>query len=207
MPIGSAESLRHSYKSGLTHLVEDYTAYLRRNIHETAALGPEKRRTRTSGASRKTKTFSRTNETCSSNSDFNENLVSPSTPTAKMNETTTPNVAANISRVCKTGGFAKDFGHNVPNFNDRNAVSSKRLNSSAGFISDGDPGIRGLLVIEPLVNVSHNVQHHQCESPAIQEALVTRIVSALDMERNINFFRYSKKVFRSLIRQRDVFEL
>ncbi|KAM3876244.1 uncharacterized protein ACN63O_024278 [Diretmus argenteus] len=39
VPSGSAESLRLSYQTGLTRLVQGFTAYLRRNIQETAAPG------------------------------------------------------------------------------------------------------------------------------------------------------------------------
>ncbi|XP_054610071.1 uncharacterized protein LOC129168633 [Dunckerocampus dactyliophorus] len=66
---------------------------------------------------------------------------------------------------------------------------------------------RGLMVIEGGRNVSHDVQHHPCESPAIQRALVTRIVNAQDLEQSRNFFLYPKKVFHRLLGQRDAFEL
>lgn len=79
----------------------------------------------------------------------------------------------------------------------------KKLSSPAGI----DGGALGLLVIEPLRNVSHGVQHHQCQSAAIQLALVTRIMDALDMEQNKLFFQYPKRVFHSLLRQKDGFEL
>ncbi|XP_032432234.1 uncharacterized protein LOC116728316 isoform X2 [Xiphophorus hellerii] len=65
----------------------------------------------------------------------------------------------------------------------------------------------GLLVIEPQKEVSHSVRHRPCESAAIQEALVTRIMKAQDLERNRNFFLYPEKVLRGLLRQRQHFEL
>lgn len=86
-------------------------------------------------------------------------------------------------------------------------VSRKPFTNSTGFNRGEEVGTLGLLVIEPLRNVSHNVQHHPCQSQAIQEALVTRIMNAQDLERNRNFFLYPEKVFRSLLRQKDDFEL
>ncbi|XP_054881890.1 uncharacterized protein LOC129356327 [Poeciliopsis prolifica] len=65
----------------------------------------------------------------------------------------------------------------------------------------------GLLVIEPQREVSHGVRHRPCESAAIQEALVTRIMKAQDLQRNRNFFLYPEKVLRGLLRQRQHFEL
>ncbi|XP_077403323.1 uncharacterized protein LOC144036500 [Vanacampus margaritifer] len=65
----------------------------------------------------------------------------------------------------------------------------------------------GMLVIEPGRNVSHNVLHHPCQSPAIQQALVTRIINAQDLEHSRNFFLYSKKVFQRLLTQEDAFQL
>ncbi|XP_051902458.1 uncharacterized protein LOC127588011 [Hippocampus zosterae] len=66
---------------------------------------------------------------------------------------------------------------------------------------------KGLLVIEPGRNVSHNVLHHPCESPAIQRALVMRIINAQDLEHSRSFFLHSKKVFQQLLAQEDAFEL
>ncbi|KAM9846444.1 uncharacterized protein ACBR49_009746 [Aulostomus maculatus] len=131
VPVGSVESLRLSYKSGLGRLVQGYTTYLRSAIQETGAPGPWKR--------------------------GDERQVAP--------------------------------------------------NASAGYNSNEESGMLGFLVIEPLRNVSHNVSHHPCESPAIQQALVSRIINAQDLERNRNFFLYPEKVFHSLLRQRDDFEL
>lgn len=90
--------------------------------------------------------------------------------------------------------------------NDRDPVGSEKRTklSSSARINSGAPG---LLVIEPLRNVSHSVQHHQCESPAIQQALLTRIMDALDMEQNKQFFQFPRKVLHGLLRQKDVFEL
>ncbi|XP_019729213.1 uncharacterized protein LOC109518038 isoform X2 [Hippocampus comes] len=65
----------------------------------------------------------------------------------------------------------------------------------------------GLLVIELGRNVSHNVLHHPCESPAIQRALVTRIINAQDLEHSRSFFLLSKKVLQQLLAQEDAFEL
>ncbi|KAF0038410.1 hypothetical protein F2P81_008894 [Scophthalmus maximus] len=70
VPLGSAESLRLSYKTGLGRLVQGYTAYLRRSIQETAP-GPQKPQTRTTSRSTQTNTSSIPNVTCSSNNHFN----------------------------------------------------------------------------------------------------------------------------------------
>ncbi|XP_044077626.1 uncharacterized protein LOC122887952 [Siniperca chuatsi] len=198
VPVGSAESLRLSYKSGLGRLVQGYTAYLHRNIQETPR--PRKPRTRTVSGPRQTNTFSIANMTCS-----NKNIS-----TDKFNETTTPNSTADISGNCKTDGSSEDFGPNVPKVSNETTVGvvkRKTLNNSASYRRGEKVGILGLLVIEQWRNVSHNVQHHPCESPAIQQALVTRIINAQDLERNRNFFLYPDKVFHRLLRQRDDFEL
>lgn len=65
----------------------------------------------------------------------------------------------------------------------------------------------GLLVIETGRNVSHNVLHHPCESPAIQRALATRIINAQDLEHSRSFFLHSKKVLQQLFAQEEAFEL
>ncbi|XP_042354685.1 uncharacterized protein LOC121952216 [Plectropomus leopardus] len=201
VPVGSAESLRLSYKTALGRLVQGYTAYLHRNIQETGAPGPQKPRATTARGPGQNSTLSRTNMTCSHNNSFNESLVHISAD--KFNETKAPNSTAEISRSCKT-----DFELNVSNRSDdsREAMANgATLNNTTG--NGSDENVLGLLVIESWRNVSHTVQHHPCESPAIQQALVTRIINAQDMERNRNFFLYPEKVFHSLLRQRDDFEI
>ncbi|KAK2828693.1 hypothetical protein Q5P01_019727 [Channa striata] len=183
VPLGSVESLRLFYKTALRHLVRGYTTYLRRNIQETGAPGPQK--TRTASGLRITDTSSITDITCSSNHFLNVSLVRSN---SSSNEGAAPNSSAEISRNCK------DFGNRKP------------LTNSTGNIMWEEAKELGLLVIEPLRNVSHNVQHHPCESPAIQQALVTLIINAQDLEQNRNFFLYPDKVFHSLIRQREDFE-
>lgn len=196
MPVGAAESLRRSCKSELNQLIEHYNVYLRRHIREIAAPGPGKRKSRQSSVLNPTNTFNRTSLTCSGTG-----RIAPSDiTTGKMDETD----AANKSRKCITEVSGHVSGRNVTNMNVRETVEKrKKLSSSAGVKS----GALGLLVIEPLRNVSHSVQHHQCESPAIQQALLTRIMDALDMEQNRQFFQYPGKVFHSLLRQKDGFEL
>ncbi|XP_034744950.1 uncharacterized protein LOC117954987 [Etheostoma cragini] len=183
VPLGSAESLRLSYRTAFARLVQGYTAYLHRNIQETP--GAQKPRSRTAAGLGQTNTFSRTNMTCLTNHILNDSLVNIST------ETATPN-SADTNRSCKTDTSRENFGRNVSD-------------NESGYSSDG--GVQGLLVIEPCRNVSHHVQHHPCESPAIQQALVTRIINAQDLERNRNFFQFPEKVLRGLLRQRDNFEL
>ncbi|XP_029304740.1 uncharacterized protein LOC115019359 [Cottoperca gobio] len=163
VPVGSAESLRLSYKTALDRLVQGFTAYLHRNIQET----PRSRKPRTNTD---TPTLSRTNVTCSSNHMFNDSLISISTST--FNGTATPNSTAGI---CNTDTPSADFGLKVTNRSDETSevvINRKTLNSSTGY-----EDVQGLLVIEPWRNVSHVVQHHACESPAIQQALVTRIIN------------------------------
>lgn len=146
---------------------------------------------------------------CLGNGLFNDSMVTAVVSTDKLNKTTKPNATANISTIYKTDLPSNDFGLNVPKGGDNTTVhmeNRKTHNSSAG-LGHEDNTVWGLLVIEPMRNVSHNVQHHPCESPAIQQALVTRIINAQDLERNRNFFRYPVKVFRSLLRQRADFEL
>lgn len=198
VPLGSAESLRLSYKSGLGRLVQVYTAYLHRNIQETP--GPPKHRTRPASGPRQANTFSITKMTCSS-----KNISAD-----KYNDTTTSNSTADIKRSCKTDGSREDFGRNVPDVSNETtvgAVNRKTLNNSTGYGRAEEVNTLGLLVIELSRNVSHSVRHHPCQSPAIQQALVTRIIKAQDLERNRNFFLYPEKVFHSLLRQREDFEL
>lgn len=200
MPVGAAESLRRSCKSELNQLIMDYMVYLRRNIRETAAPRPRKRRNRQSGVLRQSSTFNQTSLTWSG-----PNLIAASSTAGKINEPTASNAAANIGRKCKIEVLSDSSGGNVTEVDDKSAVGTekrKRLSSSSGINSSA----MGLLVIEPLRNVSHSVQHHQCESPAIQHALVSRIMDALDMEQNKHFFQYPENVFYSLLRQEDDFE-
>lgn len=176
--------------SGLAQLIQDYTTYLGRNIRETAASGPKK--TRTASVQRQTDTLSCTNFTCLANTVFNDSLAETMISTNSSNETATTNKTADT--ICKTEGSRTDFQH-----------MENQLNISAGYKGDQDVGVLGLLVIEPLRNVSHSVHHHPCESPAIQQALMIRIMNAQDLERNRNFFQHPQKVFRGLLRQRGHF--
>ncbi|XP_030602191.1 uncharacterized protein LOC115792004 [Archocentrus centrarchus] len=200
VPLGSVNSLRLSYKTGLGPLIRGYTAYLRKNIQETPAPGPQK--PRTSAASRPTHTNSSllANRTCSSSVLFNVSRDGPS------NESATPSSPAGITRGCNTDGPGGDFGSNVLS-GSSNTTMSKTLNASSRYNREEEGSILGLLVIEPSRNVSHSVQHHPCESAAIQDALLTRIINAQDLERNRNFFLYPDKVFQCLLKQRDDFEL
>ncbi|XP_022050747.1 uncharacterized protein LOC110951810 [Acanthochromis polyacanthus] len=196
VPSGSAESLRLSYKSGLGLLIQGYTAYLRRNIQETEAPGPKK--PRTGAADKPRQTSSVTNVTCSGIS------------ADKFNDSASPNSTAGFSGSCKTNRSNEDFGLSVvkgSNDTSEDGISRNTLNTSSGYKGEEEASELGLLVIEPLRNVSHNVQHHPCQSPAIQQALVTRIINALDLERNRDFFLYSNRVFYSLLRQKNDFEL
>ncbi|XP_060912450.1 uncharacterized protein LOC132988851 [Labrus mixtus] len=204
VPLGSAESLRRSYKSGLGRLVQGFTTYLHRNIQETPR--PGKPKTRTASGLRRTKTFSAANMTCSSHRLFNVSLDSPS---ISPDNETTPNSTAGVINSCKIFASSEDFGLNVTKRSNDSAVgmvNRKSLNSSAEYSRGEDINKQGLLVIEPYRNVSHNVLHHPCESPVIQQALVTRIMNAQDLERNRIFFFCPDNVFHSLLKQREDFE-
>ncbi|XP_034540091.1 uncharacterized protein LOC117813111 [Notolabrus celidotus] len=201
VPLGSAESLRLSYKSGVSRLVQGYTAYLHQNIQETPR--PRKPRLRR----RQSNTFSITNMTCSSNRLSNVGRVRPSIST---DNETTPNSTADISRRCNREAAREDFGPSVINKGNGTIVreiNGKELNTSAENSRGEEINQQGLLVIEPLRNVSHNVQHHPCESPIIQQALVMRIMNAQDLERNRNFFLYPERDFHSMLKQKEDFEL
>ncbi|XP_026184493.1 uncharacterized protein LOC113143208 [Mastacembelus armatus] len=210
VPTGSVESLRISYKTGLNRLVQGFTAYLRKNIKETEAKGLKKTQTRTASKPRQTNTTRLTNMACSSIHVFNVSLVSSTMSTPRFNETASPSSTTEISRNCKMNGSNEDFGLNVLKGANEAVVgmlNRKTLNNSNENSTEEESGMPGLLVIEPWRNVSHSVQHHPCQSPAIQQALVTRIINAQDLEQNRNFFLYPEKVFHSLVRQRDDFEL
>ncbi|KAF3840686.1 hypothetical protein F7725_006548, partial [Dissostichus mawsoni] len=174
VPLGSAESLRFSYKSALSHLVQGYTSYLHRNIQET----PASRKPRARIVSRPENKYQLLN------------LVN-------FNDTDTPNITAGNRRRCKANTPSGDFGSKGTNRSKVTVgVNRETLNDSIGY-----KDVQGLLVIEPWRNVSHDVQHHACKSPAIQQALVMRIINAQDLERNRNFFLYQEKVLLSFLRQ------
>ncbi|XP_041864985.1 uncharacterized protein LOC121654773 [Melanotaenia boesemani] len=189
VPLGSAESLRLSYKTALNHLVQAYTAYLHRNIKETEAPGPQKlKSSQPASGPRETHMFNMTNMNFSSN-------VGLAHPAHEVNKSTTFQIK-------------QDFGHdNLKGSNDTTEELRSRNTVSFGYSREEEDSMFGLLVIEFQKNVSHGVQHHPCESPAIQQALVTRIMNSQDLERNRNFFLYSIRVLHSLLRQRDDFEL
>lgn len=206
MPLGSAESLRLSYKTGLGRLVQGYTAYLRRSIQETAP-GPQKPQTRTTSRSTQTNTSSIPNVTCSSNNHFNVSQVST---IISFNDTIAPNSTADIRSSCKTHRSREGFGVSVSKRINETAVSMgfrKTFTNLTDYSREGEAGMLGLLVIEAGRNVSHNVQHHPCQSPAIRQALVTRIMNSQDLERNRNIFLYHENFFHNLLRQRNDFEL
>ncbi|XP_069565754.1 uncharacterized protein [Brachyistius frenatus] len=194
VPLGSAESLRLSYKTGLGRLVQGYAAYLRRNVQETT--GPAKPRTGTSSGPTRANAASITNSLL-----FNGSLVGPNISADKLNETSAFNLSS---------GSGEDFG--LAELKGRSDTTAgmrnrKTLNASTGRGEEEDEGRLGLLVIEPSRNMSHEVRHHPCESPAIQQALVTRIMNAQDLERNRDFFIFPERVLYGLLRQNNDFQL
>ncbi|KAF7650854.1 hypothetical protein LDENG_00119420 [Lucifuga dentata] len=217
VPSGSAESLRLSYKTGLTRLVQVYTAYLRRSIQETGAAGPPPPRDRAAGGLIQTaaNTSGTINMTCSGSKSSRNNLdhissISPSILSTILNETTTPNSTVEVSRMCKTNESSEALGQHVQRISNESTAGTtgrKTISSCSGERRHEEAVRPGLLVIESQRNVTHTVQHRPCESPAIQQALMTRIIDAQDLQRNRDFFLYSEEVFHSLLRQRDDFEL
>ncbi|KAM6907188.1 E3 ubiquitin-protein ligase TTC3 [Xenentodon cancila] len=208
VPLGSVESLRLSYKTGLNRLVQGYTAYLRRNIQEIQAPPQQKPKTKESHWPKPTNTSGITNVTL-----FNSFLVNVTMLTAsdKLNDSTMPNSTKGNNTDCERDVSCEDFGpseQNISNSTTDDMRNRSKLNTSVGYNEkEEEEGRLSLLVIEPQRNVSHSVQHHPCESQAIQQALVTRIMKAQDLERNRNFFINLNRVFHSLLRQKDDFEL
>ena len=207
VPLGSVESLRLSYKTGLNRLFQGYATYLHKNVQETEALGPKKPKAKAPRSPKPTNTSSVTNVISFSSLPFNVSLVSPAD---KMNDTITPNSTTGNNRGCETDAPCEDFGPNELKVNSSTPErmrNTNKLNSSTKYEreEEEEEGTLGLLVIEPQRNVSHNVQHHPCEAQAIQQALVTRIMNSQDLERNRDFFLYPSTVLDSLLRQRDDF--
>lgn len=201
IPVGAAESLRRSFKAELNQLIEHYKVYLRRNIQETAAPGPGKPKSRQSSVFKPSSAVNRTGPARSGTGQ-----IASSTATGKTPQTNASDAAADKSRKCVREVLGRVSGRNVTKANDGGPAGRekrKKLSGAAGVTS----GAQGLLVIEPLRNVSHSVQHHPCEAPAIQQALLARIMAALDMEQNKEFFQFSARVFHSLLRQKDDFDL
>ncbi|XP_044038220.1 uncharacterized protein LOC122869357 isoform X1 [Siniperca chuatsi] len=69
------------------------------------------------------------------------------------------------------------------------------------------PGPSGLLIVEPLRNVSHDVYHRVCEHRAIQRTLVERFLSDQNLQRGKEFFQSSHKNHDALIAQLGHFQL
>ncbi|XP_075997772.1 uncharacterized protein LOC142991482 isoform X2 [Genypterus blacodes] len=202
VPSGSAESLRLSYKTGLFRLVQSYTAYLRRNIHETEAGGsPGPQAEAASGRSQTTaNTSSKIKVTCLGGKNSSESLdnVGPSILNDMLNDTTRHN--SNESSDPFLPHATKESEGSTAG-----TAARKTVNNCNGDSRHEEGSRLGLLVVEPQRNVSHNVHHHPCESPAIEQALVTRIIAAQDLQRNRYFFLNSERVYRSLLRQKKDF--
>lgn len=218
MPPGSAESLRLSYKTAFSQLVQDYASYLRRNIRETPALGTHRPIAAQTGGQALEAT---TSHHLTDNGSEQEPSETNGTGVAVCVEV----VVGNVSLACLKGqlnrttidvhnsttatnqvptltrGFNEVIGHTGPT--DTNvAVGSKR-----GGGAEHATASEGLLVIEAMRNVSHSVQHHACESPAIEQALATRLLDAQDLEESRDFFQYSQMLFNHLLGQRGDFDL
>ena len=70
-----------------------------------------------------------------------------------------------------------------------------------------NPGPSGLLIMEPLRNVSHGVQHRACERKAIQRALAERFLSDQNLQRGEEFFQSSHMHHDALMAQLRHFQL
>ncbi|KAF3699645.1 hypothetical protein EXN66_Car015332 [Channa argus] len=69
------------------------------------------------------------------------------------------------------------------------------------------PGPSGLLIVEPLRNVSHGVQLRACECQNIQRALVERFLSDQDLQAGNQFFQSSYMHHDALMAQQGHFKL
>lgn len=224
MPAGSAESLRLSYMTGFSRLVQGYNAYLRRNVKETppsGTAGPRRAggRRRNSGPKTMNVTGLISNGRSLTNmSSLTRRLsgVSPNSLIGRLNGTNTSDLTVPIRRTNLTSSKVnrlngtKGRGETVTPIgtSQTDGGGPSELTKPTGGRRPKDlTTSQGLLVVEPLKNVSHGVQHHACESPAIEQALVNRIIDAQDLERNKEFFLYGERVFSNLLRQRDDFEL
>ncbi|CAL8307558.1 unnamed protein product [Lota lota] len=228
VPPGSAESLRLSYRTAFSQLVQDYASYLRRNIRETPPSGTHKPiAAQPDGQTLSATTFHHLTDNgteqepsetkgagvaaCVGAVVGNVSLACPKghlnrTTTDGHNSTTAMNQAATL-----TGGSNEVMGNTGPKETDTNvAVSSKR---GAANVMSGVGGAahttasEGLLVIEAMRNVSHSVQHRACESPVIEQALATLLLDAQGLEESRDFFLYSQPLFNNLLGQRADFDL
>lgn len=179
VPRGSAESLRLSYRTGFSRLVQGYTAYLRRNVQEMA---PTQGSSRVAGF---------------------RMAVGPSDTLPKPTKAIDP---AEL-RASSNSGQSEPSGLSGPVLEPRGTLGPVKP-ALEPSVDSGSVGSRlGLLVLEPLRTLSHGVQHRPCESPAIADALVTRIMAAQDLEHVREFFQHSEKYFNRLLSQKKSFEL
>ncbi|XP_039972094.1 uncharacterized protein LOC120783281 [Xiphias gladius] len=86
---------------------------------------------------------------------------------------------------------------------ERTALSSAGVNVFPAL----SPDYRGLLIVEPLRNVSHGVHHQACERRAIQRALVERFLSDQNLQGAKQFFQSSHKRHDDLMAQQGHFQL
>ncbi|MFT7809311.1 uncharacterized protein LOC108918864 [Arapaima gigas] len=66
---------------------------------------------------------------------------------------------------------------------------------------------QGLLILERLRNVTHEVQHRPCESDAIAGALADRILALQDLQQSLDFFKKTEMHMDLLIAQQGNFSL
>ncbi|KAK2832870.1 hypothetical protein Q5P01_016759 [Channa striata] len=69
------------------------------------------------------------------------------------------------------------------------------------------PGPGGLLIVEPLRNVSHGVRLRACERKNVQRALVERFLSDQDLQAGKEFFQRSHMHHEALMAQQEDFQL
>ena len=233
VPLGSAESLRLSYRTAFAQLGQDYAAYLRRNIRETPPSGTHKPYAAVQPGGRIPAAATSHHLTvhgtgqepsgtkgagvaaCAGGATLgNVSLACPeghlngSAPD-RHNSTTATKQAADLA-----GGSNEVTGHMGPkemdnnnNNNNNDTVGPERR--AAGVVGGAahTAASQGLLVIEAMRNVSHSVQHRACESPVIEQALASLISEAQDLEESRDFFLYPRPLLDNLLGQRADFDL
>ena len=229
MPLGSAESLRLSYRTAFAQLGQDYAAYLRRNIRETPASGAHKPNAagarpggrtpaattshrladRGAGRAQSGTTGAGEGAVCAGGGVTMGN-VSRVCPKGHLNGTAPDgrnSTTATNQAVALSGGSNEATGHTGPKETDNNNDTVGPEGGAASVLGGVGGPSEGLLVIEALRNVSHRVQHRACESPVIEQALATLISEAQDLEESRDFFLYPRLLLDNLLGQRADFDL
>ncbi|KAJ3599142.1 hypothetical protein NHX12_033105 [Muraenolepis orangiensis] len=228
VPPGSAESLRLSYKTAFSQLVQDYASYLRRNVRETppgvgahrpTAARPGDGRVPEATASHHRTDSGTEREPSKANRGpvtpgLTEGQVGPARPQGPLDRAATAPHRLNLTTVANraatpTGGSEGVLRHQGLTETDASpaAVPASGNSGGGGGAEHSTAAGEGLLVIEGTRNVSHSVQHRACESPVIEQALAVRLLDAQDLDEIRVFFQYSQQLFDHLLGQRGDFDL